>query len=66
MGANAWCQDESFTIDRLFASNDLRDNRRSLAMDTTIEIYSRFGWNDPPKSQLEALQRQKFGPPRRS
>lgn len=66
VGANAWCQDESFTIDRLFAANDLRDNRRTLAMDTTIEIYSRFGWNDPPKSQLEALQRQRFGPPRRS
>jgi hypothetical protein len=66
VSANAWCQDESFTIDKLFAANDLRENRRSLAMDMIIEIYLRFGWNDPPRVAFESLQSQRFGPPRRS
>jgi hypothetical protein len=59
----AWSQDESIAIEKLFSSDDLIKRRRSLALDAAIEIYSRFGWNDPPKKDLEAKQRERFGPP---
>ena len=59
----AWSQDESIAIEKLYSAADLRTRRRSLAMDVAIEIYSQFGWNEPPKKDLEAKQRERFGPP---
>jgi hypothetical protein len=64
-GSN-WCQDESFTIEKVLQVNELRENRRTVALDAAFEIYSRFQWNEPLKDELESMQMQKFGPPRRS
>jgi hypothetical protein len=37
---NAWCEAESFSVDRFVPASDLAENRRQLALDTTIEIFS--------------------------
>jgi hypothetical protein len=62
---NSWCEDEAFTTDKVFEADEFRQNRRSLALDAALEIFSRFGWKKPLKEDLESTQRQRFGPPRR-
>jgi hypothetical protein len=34
---------------------------RRLVLDVALQIYSRFGWNDPPKKELEEAQQKRFG-----
>ena len=60
---NAWSQDDSITIDNFYSASDLIQGRRTLALDAAFEIYSRFGWNDPPKKELEEAQQKRFGLP---
>jgi hypothetical protein len=60
---DAWCQEESIAIDHFFTASDLIEHRRALALDAALEIYSRFGWNDPPKKELQEAQQQRFGQP---
>lgn len=60
---NAWCQEESIAIDHLYSAADLIEHRRALALDAALEIYSRFGWNDAPKKELEEAQQKRFGQP---
>jgi hypothetical protein len=66
VGGNAWCQDEFFTVEMHFPADEFANNRRALALDAAVNIYSHFGWTDPPIDEPEALQRERFGPPRRS
>jgi hypothetical protein len=49
VGHGPWCQDDSIVVDRLYAPGDLVDHRRAIALDVALELYSRFGWTDPPK-----------------
>jgi hypothetical protein len=37
-------------------------DRRRVALDVALQIYSLFGWNDPPKKELEEAQQKRFGP----
>jgi hypothetical protein len=60
---SAWCQEESITIDGSYDARAMIDERRSLALDAALQIYSRFGWNDPPKDELQEAQQKRFGPP---
>jgi myo-inositol catabolism protein IolC len=62
---DAWSEVEAFSVDRLVPASDLAENRRKLALDTSIEIYSHFRWTDPPRRSLEIAQEERFGPPRR-
>jgi hypothetical protein len=59
--ANGWCQFEAINVSRSFAPGELQTRRRKLALDVALEIYSRFGWADPPKAILEEVQNQRFG-----
>ena len=61
---NSWCQDESFGIDIPSSARDLINGRRELALEASLRIYSRFGWTDPPREELQKLQLSKFGHPR--
>ena len=60
---NAWCQEDSIAIDSSYDANAMIDDRRRLALDVALQIYSRFGWNDPPKKELEEAQQKRFGQP---
>jgi hypothetical protein len=59
---NAWCQEESITTDNFYSAGDLINRRRALSFDVAIEIYSQFGWTDPPMKELEEAQQKRFGP----
>lgn len=59
---NAWCQDETVGVDSYYDSNAMIEDRRKLALGVALQIYSRFGWNDPPKKELEEAQQRRFGP----
>ncbi len=59
---DGWCQEENIGIDTIYTAEELQAGRRALALDTALSIYAQFGWNDPPKEKLAALQRQRFGP----
>lgn len=63
VNVNAWCQNESITIDSYYSAHNLINHRRTLALDVAFEIYSQFGWTDPPKKELEAMQNLRFGQP---
>jgi len=60
---SSWCQDESFTVDNPYSAADLIDRRRELALEAALEIYSQFGWTNPPVEQLRKMQQEKFGSP---
>jgi hypothetical protein len=66
VSADAWCRDDSITIDKLFDTGVLSNSRRDLALNTALDIYSQFGWEDPPKQELEDEQQNRFGLPIRS
>ena len=63
VGDNTWCQEESILIDASYGAGAMIDDRRRLALDVALQIYSRFGWNDPPKKELEDAQQRRFGQP---
>jgi hypothetical protein len=60
---SSWCQQGDFTVDTPYPSADLIDRRRELALETSLRIYSHFGWNDPPVEELRKNQQARFGPP---
>jgi hypothetical protein len=39
------------------------EQRRVLALDIACELYSQFGWSDPPVEELEKIQQLRFGDP---
>ena len=61
LNLDGWCQEDAITIDNIYTAEELRSSRRKLALDAALEIYAHFGWEHPPKIELEAAQRQRFG-----
>jgi hypothetical protein len=61
VGPNCWCQDETISADRRVTADELKARRRDLALEVAFEIYSKFGWSDPPKQRLTEEQRRRFG-----
>jgi len=61
VGKNCWCQDESFAVARQSVPANLQAKRRELALEVAVEIYSNFGWSDPPKDLLREAQLKRFG-----
>lgn len=57
---DCWCQDESFGLTRQATSDELQAAKRELALDVALEIYSKFGWSNPPKDRLAQEQKQRF------
>jgi hypothetical protein len=62
VGPACWCQDDSIEVGRLVAVEELSVAKRELALAVASEIYSKFGWYDPPVERLKNEQRRKFGP----
>jgi hypothetical protein len=58
---DGWAQEDTIRIDTICTANELQAGRRTLALDTVMSIYAQFGWDDPPKQELAAVQRQRFG-----
>lgn len=56
-----WSQDEAIKVGKLVGSDELEKTRRSLALELALEIYSKFGWLDPPQSRLVDEQLRRFG-----
>jgi hypothetical protein len=61
MNLDGWCQEDSIGIDTVYIAEGLRTGRRSLALDAALSIYAQFGWDKPPREELAAEQRQRFG-----
>jgi pyrimidine deaminase RibD-like protein len=61
VGRNCWCQEESVSVERRFATDELRARRRGLALEVALGIYTRFGWIELPIQQLESAQHRRFG-----
>jgi hypothetical protein len=59
--SNCWCQEENFIVKRMMPSDDINTRSREIALQTTLEIYSKFGWSDAPIPRLATEQRQRFG-----
>jgi len=61
VGPDRWCQDETIKVKRRISPDELKARARSLALEAALEIYSQFGWPDPPRSRLTAEQEKRFG-----
>jgi hypothetical protein len=60
VAGNCWGRDEKISVDRL-VGGELEGQRRALALDVALEVYSQFGWTDPPKERLIDEQNRRFG-----
>ena len=58
---DCWCQDESFSLTRRMAPAELEARRRELALEVAWDIYSKFGWLNPPRDRLAEQQYKRFG-----
>lgn len=57
-----WCQEESLNVSRQIGVADISTQRREFAVDVSFELYSKFGWQNPPRERLQEAQRNRFGP----
>lgn len=55
------CADENVSTETVIAVDELRARSRELALDLALDIYSLFGWADPPKARLTEAQLHRFG-----
>jgi hypothetical protein len=60
---SAWSQEDTITLESTHTAAELQGRRRELSLDSAINIYGHFGWNKPPKNEIEAEQQRRFGPP---
>jgi hypothetical protein len=60
LGQDCWCQDESFSIGKQLSPTELQAQKREVALEATVEIYSHFGWSDPPRDLLSKVQADRF------
>ena len=58
---DCWCQDESLAVTRRSAQGEVKAQRRELALGVALDIYSNFGWSNPPKDSLIEAQLERFG-----
>jgi hypothetical protein len=55
-----WCRDEGFSVGRQSSPRELEAQSRALALSTAFEIYSNFGWSNPPTEIFEKAQTERF------
>ena len=60
VGQDCWCQHESFGLARQSAPAELEARKRELALEIALEIYSNFGWSEPPRDLLSEAQLKRF------
>ena len=58
---DGWCQEHTISIHTIHTADELCAGRRTLALDVALKVYAAFGWENPPKEELAAVQRQRFG-----
>jgi len=56
-----WCQESTVTVTRHALAAELKTKSRELALEVALEIYSYFGWSEPPKDRLAQEQAQRIG-----
>src|ERR1700739_1002038 len=61
VGRDCWCQEERIDVSRQVNAAKIAAQKRELALDVTWEIYSKFGWSEPPKDRLSEEQSNRFG-----
>lgn len=62
VGRNCWCQDESISVTtRPVPVHELKARRREIALEIALDIYSKFGWANPPRQALADQQTKRFG-----
>jgi hypothetical protein len=61
VGPDSWFQDETITVEKYATTDELKTRKRTLALETALEIYSRSGWSDPPTRRLRDKQTERFG-----
>ena len=61
VAANSWCQDEDISIERIVGTDQLQVGPREPALEVALEVYSKFGWADPPQERLSIEQKRRFG-----
>jgi hypothetical protein len=57
-----WCQDDSISVQKVISPDELQAKAREFALETSEEIYAKFGWSDPPRLRLMEEQSKRFGP----
>ena len=60
LGQDRWCRDESFSVGRQLSPTELQAQKREVALEAALEIYSHFGWLDPPRDVLSKAQADRF------
>jgi transposase len=61
VGQDTWCQESEFRVARRATLIEFQARKRELALEVTLEIYSKFGWTNPPADRLAAEQHKRFG-----
>jgi hypothetical protein len=51
-----WCRTEDIRIEKILKPEELSAKASELALDVTIEIFTKFGWKNPPRSLLAQEQ----------
>ena len=54
-------EDLDLDVDNVYKADEVRSNRTELAADVARDIYTHFGWTNPPKDKLDAAQCKKLG-----
>lgn len=60
LGQDCWCRDESFSVGGQLSPTELQAQKREVALEAALEIYSHFGWSDPPRDVLSKAQADRF------
>jgi hypothetical protein len=58
--SKTWCEEERIILTRQLDPEDLKMQKRKLALEVATEIYNKYGWLDPPTPRLTDEQRQRF------
>ena len=56
-----WCQDDGIMAERRVTTDELKAQKRELALQLALEIYTKFGWMELPVQRLEDEQKRTFG-----
>jgi len=61
LGRNCWCPDEKVNVGRQVSADQVEARKREYALDVALEVYARFGWQDPPRQRLTDEQDRRLG-----
>ncbi|MBZ5570351.1 MAG: toll/interleukin-1 receptor domain-containing protein [Acidobacteriia bacterium] len=61
VGRNCWSQEDVIKVERYASSDELETQKRGLALQLAVEIYTKFGWTELPVQLLEIEQKKRFG-----